>query len=223
MTELCGKPISKAKNGADRGACTKVKGHVGTHGSETCSDCGQLLVLENARPSVVKKGCGDCRRCYKLRREKRRRAAGVPARTLRGTRDSIVGLNGKTRVEYATVYGHWTNIFHPNSETKQRCYADMPFHAAWNPDKGGSFKAGMLDLIADIGERAVWAKEHGVPERSVSLHIIDHAKGFVPGNLAWETKAVQSREQMCHLIAKLSHENIQLKKENRQLRAAKAA
>ena len=132
-------------------------------GSGTCSDCGQLLVFENARPSVVKKGCGDCRGCYKLRREKRRRAAGVPARTLRGTRDSIVGLNGKTRVEYATVYGHWVNIFHPDSETKQRCYADMPFHAAWNPDKGGSFKAGMLDLIADIGERADWAKEHGVP------------------------------------------------------------
>ncbi len=96
----------------------------------------------------------------------------------------------------------------------------MPFHEAWNPDIGGGLKAGMLGVIADIGERADWANAHDVPGASVSLHIINHANGFVPGNLTWATKDVQSAEQMFKIIARLRHENAQLKEENQRLCAA---
>jgi hypothetical protein len=69
MTQrLCGKPIKKAKNGADRGTCTYKKGHNGapiTCGNGTCYVCGVLLSEDNACLSVVAKRSGSCRGCWK--------------------------------------------------------------------------------------------------------------------------------------------------------------
>lgn len=93
----------------------------------------------------------------------------------------------------------------------------MPFYEKWNPRKGGTIYAGMCWIIENLGYRTAWAKEHGVPEKSVSLHIVDHAKGFVPNNLAWATKGVQSAEQMFKIIANLRHENRTLKQRIREL------
>lgn len=62
--KLCGKPMPKAKNGVDRGVCTRIKGHAfGNHGNRTCTVCGDPLSSLNAKPSVADKGCGMCRVC----------------------------------------------------------------------------------------------------------------------------------------------------------------
>jgi hypothetical protein len=83
----------------------------------------------------------------------------------------------------------------------------MPFHDAWNPMKGGNYADGMQWIIENLGYRADWAKAHGVADKSVSLHIVDHARGFVPDNLAWATAGEQTAEQMFKIVAKLRHEN----------------
>jgi hypothetical protein len=193
------------------------------HGSGTCSECARPLTDETASSSNVARGCGICRACLARIAEGRRRAAGILPEPKKGAFDSMFALDGKQRPEYRTVWAHWRAIFYPRNETQARTYSGMPFPDAWNPNKGGSFRVGMFGVIADIGERAKWAQEHGVPDKSASLHIVDHAKGFVPGNLAWATKGVQNAEQMFKIIAKLRHENSQLKEENRRLHAVKFA
>jgi hypothetical protein len=47
--KTCGKPVGSAKNGQDRGLCTRKQGHSGNnHGNGTCSRCGEILTAENA-------------------------------------------------------------------------------------------------------------------------------------------------------------------------------
>jgi len=72
----------------------------------------------------------------------------------------------------------------------------MPFFDAWNPDKGGSFDAGAQWIIENIGKR---------PE-GCSLHIVEHEKGFVPGNLEWAHPQKQSAQKMFKIIADQRHE-----------------
>jgi hypothetical protein len=68
----CGKPVGKAKNGRNRGFCTKPKGHsrgrpLGRFktkcGNNTCPNCGTTLTTKTASPKVVTYGSGWCRRC----------------------------------------------------------------------------------------------------------------------------------------------------------------
>jgi hypothetical protein len=48
---ICGKPVKPAKNGVDRGLCTRPAGHTGKHSSMTCIECGIALTKKNAPPS----------------------------------------------------------------------------------------------------------------------------------------------------------------------------
>lgn len=67
--KLCGKPMSKAKNGANRGACTQNVLHTGQCGSETCSLCGTNLDPQNTPLTQKHKGrrSGACRSCNSMR------------------------------------------------------------------------------------------------------------------------------------------------------------
>jgi hypothetical protein len=66
MSNLCGKPMPKAKNGAERGTCTIPReiSH-SRHGNGTCCNCGNVLTSENSSPSLTSKGrkSGRCRPC----------------------------------------------------------------------------------------------------------------------------------------------------------------
>jgi NAD-dependent SIR2 family protein deacetylase len=62
--KLCGKPMPKAKNGADRGICTVVNLH-SRCGNNTCPHCGVTLTENNHWSSQVYKGrrSGMCKSC----------------------------------------------------------------------------------------------------------------------------------------------------------------
>jgi hypothetical protein len=76
--------------------------------------------------------------------------------------------------EHLSVRGHYHLIF----TTRSPYYVDMPYWDEWNPNRGGSFKAGAKWIIENIGRRPGTSKEY-------QLHIISRRLGFVPGNLAW--------------------------------------
>lgn len=97
--------------------------------------------------------------------------------------------HGKARPEYVTVVIHHHMIFNPKYEAHNN-YRKMPFYDKWNPDKNGSFIEGMHWIIENLGPR---------PKNTLnskwSLDIIDHIKGFVPGNLRWALKNTQRKNQ----------------------------
>lgn len=91
----------------------------------------------------------------------------------------------------------------------------MPFQREWNPRRGGSFRQAELDISAEIGER---------PSKHHTIHVVDHAKGFCRGNLAWADGRTQNRQQLHKIAARLEHENkrlrakiVRLKVVNREL------
>jgi hypothetical protein len=90
-----------------------------------------------------------------------------------------------------------------------RNYEGMPFCDGWDPNKGGSFRTGGEWVIANLGKR---------PE-GCSLHIVDHAKGFVPDNLEWTHPVKQTAEQMFKIIARQKHRMRELEVENQKLQA----
>lgn len=71
--KLCGKPMPKAKTGADRGLCSHSLHHVGGHGNGTCPHCGVILTADNTPPSRRNsKSRGPCRECNTKQMTKRR-------------------------------------------------------------------------------------------------------------------------------------------------------
>jgi len=86
----------------------------------------------------------------------------------------------------------------------------MPFFDGWNTAKGGSPAVAALWILDKLGKR---------PEGS-TLHIIDHEKGFVPGNLEWTHPRKQSNQQMFKIIAQLKHRVRELEEEVHLLKAA---
>jgi hypothetical protein len=98
--------------------------------------------------------------------------------------------------EEQSVRNHHRDIFGTKKTPPRKNYEGMPFCDAWNPKKGGSFRAG--------GD---WIKANLVrPSGKVSLHVVDHAKGFVPGNLEWTHPTKQNAEQMFKIIARQKHQ-----------------
>lgn len=63
---------------------------------------------------------------------------------------------------------------------------NIPFFKDWNPAEGGSFDAGMNWILHNLGPR---------PNKKWSLDIVNHALGFVPGNLRWANRKEQRRNQ----------------------------
>jgi hypothetical protein len=114
----------------------------------------------------------------------------------------------KNNPERGSVASHRNSILNPNSQ----CYAnygDMPFFDGWNPAKGGSVKVGGDWIIKHLGKRPAGG----------SIHIIDHEKGFVPGNLEWAFKNKQTNQQMFKIIAQQRHRIKILEERVRELEA----
>jgi len=104
-------------------------------------------------------------------------------------------MNYSWSPEYRTVSSHYHYIFNPNRRGHD-VYHGMPFFDEWNPDKGGSFRAGADWIIANLGKR---------PE-GCTLHVVDHEKGFMPDNLEWTSPRKQIHQQMVKIIAQQRHE-----------------
>jgi len=111
--------------------------------------------------------------------------------------------------EQHSVRKHHYRIFGTKKNPPLKNYEGMPFEDTWNPKKGGSFRAGGEWIVTNLGRR---------PE-GCSLHVVDHAKGFVPGNLEWTHPVKQNAEQMFKIIARQRHEIKELQIENQKLRA----
>jgi hypothetical protein len=114
--------------------------------------------------------------------------------------------NDPLHPEIKSVWHHYYCIFKPTTQRKN--YVGMPFFDSWNPQKGGSIKAGAIWIIENLGKRP----------KGCSLHIVDHARGFVPGNLEWTFPRKQSTEQMFKIIADQRH---RIKELEEQLRIFK--
>ncbi len=100
--------------------------------------------------------------------------------------------------EYHTVVGHHKYIFHPGKRAKHCAgYKDMPFCDDWNPDKGGAFWKGVRWIVENLGPR---------PDKNWSLDIVDHVKGFVPGNLRWACKRTQKANQQHRTLGQFTDE-----------------
>jgi len=111
--------------------------------------------------------------------------------------------------ELQSVRGHFGSICR-DSAGRYPTYKGMPFFDGWNPDKGGSHQVGADWIIANLGNR---------PKGS-TLHIVDHEKGFVPGNLEWTHPRKQSNQQMFKIIAQQRHRIKELEAEVALLKAA---
>lgn len=110
--------------------------------------------------------------------------------------------------EYTAVYNHYYAIFNRKHKAHKN-YKGMPFFDNWNPKKGGSIRAGANWIIKNLGSKP----------KGCTLHVIEHERGFVPGNLVWTYPRNQVSNQMFKVIARLKRRIRQL--EN-QLRVCKA-
>lgn len=112
----------------------------------------------------------------------------------------------KNRPEFYSVRQHY--YFIKNRGKSRITYQGMKFHDAWCPEKGGSYQSGADWIIANLGKRP----------KGTTLHIIDHEKGFVPGNLEWTGRKKQTNQQAAKIIAQLKHRIRELEEENTILR-----
>jgi hypothetical protein len=69
-------------------------------------------------------------------------------------------------------------------------YKGMPFHKAW----GKRPFLAPAQIIKDIGAAS---------NKNFSLDVIDHVKGFVPGNLQWSEPKGQSFNKMAKKVSRL--------------------
>jgi hypothetical protein len=93
-----------------------------------------------------------------------------------------------------SVWSHYRHILNLDGKGGTN-YKDMPFYDGWNPKKGGSIRVGADWIITNLGKR---------PE-GCTMHIVDHEKGFVPGNLEWTHPRKQDHQQMFKIIAQQRH------------------
>lgn len=110
--------------------------------------------------------------------------------------------NGKMSPEYCTVYMHWRSIFNPKSDNHNR-YKGVPFHNDWNPRKGGAFWKGVKWIIDNLGKKPQ-------PHSNWSLDVIEHDKGFVPGNLRWAKLHVQARNKRHKILGRFTISEIRV-------------
>lgn len=96
--------------------------------------------------------------------------------------------------EHITVRNHYHMI-----QNEDKNYLGMPFYDEWNPNKGGSYGAGVQWIIENIGRK---------PAKGYDLHIVDRTIGFMPGNLQWVHRTQHQQEE---IVTKLKIENQQLK------------
>ena len=77
----------------------------------------------------------------------------------------------------------------------------MPFFDEWNPNKGGFLWRGADWIVQNLGKR---------PGVNWSLDIVEHEKGFVPGNLRWASRKTQRLNQMHKKLGLYSIEELRI-------------
>lgn len=107
----------------------------------------------------------------------------------------------KTTPEYRTVAAHLQFI-----RQEKSTYKNMPFFSEWNPQHGGSIRAGELWILNNLGKRPTDGKWE--------LHIVDRAIGFMPNNLRWVPCQFHKREEF---VNRIYLENQNLRKELERL------
>jgi hypothetical protein len=185
-----------------------IKAHAGKYGVEwMAQQLGRTRVTVQAYAQRLKVStrlkmlevCPDCGKPF----TRQRNFAVAVGKNPEG-RCGICLVKKRTEDSYErrSVRGHHRRIFDSAHEAHGN-YKDMPFFGGWNPDKGGSFQAGAQWIIDNLGRH---------PDGS-TLHVIDHAKGFVPGNLEWTHPKKQTNQQMYKIIAQQRHSIKNLKRQ----------
>jgi undecaprenyl pyrophosphate synthase len=77
----------------------------------------------------------------------------------------------------------------------------MPLFDEWNPEKGGALWKGSNWIIDTLGER---------PGREWSRDVVDHVKGFVPGNLRWAQKHTQNQNKQHRKLGEFTVEQLRV-------------
>jgi hypothetical protein len=163
-----------------------------------CLDCKTKVL----RTGYTQKRCAPCGKIHDaewFKKPKNRAARAKREREWRKKPENKI-INRKRQVKWRkknierlTVQSHYYWIFNPK-HVNYKYYKDMPFFDGWNPDKSGSFQAGADWIIENLGKR---------PKGKVSLDVIDHILGFVPGNLRWSDPKGQNKNQMYKKNAQL--------------------
>lgn len=178
-----------AKNGLP---CEKELRHRGPHSNTFCAKCG---INKKDKTNPNKSASCFCRNCYLSFLQKRFQDRYYNDQDFHSRHKNW----GQRFPEHATVIRHWYCIFKLalTGSRRQLCYLNMPFYDEWNPTKGGSFQAGANWIIKNIGRR---------PGKGWSLDIIQHEKGFVPGNLRWALINTQIRNRLHRILGQFSEE-----------------
>lgn len=107
--------------------------------------------------------------------------------------------------EYNSVMNHYGVIFR-SSSPQHKYYHEMPFYDGWNPRKGGELWLGAKWIIDNLGSK---------PGLNWSLDIVEHAIGFMPGNLRWALKDIQMRNQRHRILEKISEKEFAVEAKRR--------
>jgi hypothetical protein len=200
---LCGIVVQKGQMTEAR-PCIRdgSKGH--SHHSPDLSNMvfGNLTVKRLAQPHRKSDGCFRTRWiCEQDGIERAVFADGLIYGCTKGLRNmhGLSRRDGKPAPEYKSVKEHYLIIF----DTKGRypTYQGMPFCEDWNPQKGGAYWKGAKWIINNLGQK---------PGPSWSLDIIEHERGFVPGNLRWALKKSQTRNQQHRILGRFSLEELRI-------------
>lgn len=188
--------------------CVREKHAGGGHSADlTGMRFGELLVIRQAVPYVVSSSGKQRMRWLCDRRGVQLTVFANQLITGRcsGKRE-LHGFSKTHLAIYSTVRNHWrwiTTINDPNHAK----YAGMPFESSWNPDLHlGRLGAGVQWILENLGPK---------PGPNWSLDIIEHEKGFVPGNLRWAEHRTQRDNQRYRKLGHCSIEEIEVEARRR--------
>lgn len=153
--------------------------------------------------------CKDCGKETERTGRRQMRCSVCAAIAWKVSSSEWAARNSRENIEYNTVKRHHYMIFRCENP-RYKGYKGMPFFDGWDPEKGGSFEIGANWIKENLGCR---------PEGKISLDIVHHEIGFMPGNLRWSEQKGQLSNQMRKVITRLKHENDLLKKENEYLKS----
>jgi hypothetical protein len=170
--------------------CVRIKGHSSTHSADfTGEKFGLFTVIKLGKPKYYSR-LRELARTWVVEMDgmfKTVLAHHLVTGKFKGENPSsgFCHKKGKVIPEFATVSGH-LHLIRNLSMKAHKNYRGMPFFDAWNPDKGGKIWLGAKWIIDNLGEK---------PGDEWSLDIVEHVKGFVPGNLRWAKREIQKRNQ----------------------------
>lgn len=130
----------------------------------------------------------------KLGKKIKVRAVSLMSGKFKGVNRGFCQKDNKPLAEYHTVRGHHYLIF-TSVNPRHKNYKGMPFHEAWDPRKGGSISEGVAWILENLGPK---------PGPNWSMDIIEHKKGFVPGNIRWAYKYLQARNKIHRTLGRFN-------------------